>query len=82
TRARVELAATDARSQKNMTRAGMGWCQGRECGYAVTCLSGRGGQAPPGAGHPERAEDAAASLSQTMKRPVAQPVPLSTFFDL
>ncbi|MFT9774359.1 NAD(P)/FAD-dependent oxidoreductase [Brevibacterium casei] len=81
-RARDGLAATDTRSQKNMTRAGMGWCQGRECGFAVTCLAGRGGEAPAGAGDPARAEDAAASLAQTMKRPVAQPVPLSAFFEL
>ena len=76
--ARATLEADDARAQKNMTRAGMGWCQGRECGFAVTCLA---------AGTPDRAEapessSVHASLTQTMKRPVAQPVPLSTFFDL
>ncbi|GAA3843994.1 NAD(P)/FAD-dependent oxidoreductase [Brevibacterium ammoniilyticum] len=76
-RARDELAAADARTQKNMTRAGMGWCQGRECGYAVTCLSGGSGPAEPA-----HADDTAASLEQTMKRPVSQPVPLSTFFEL
>lgn len=73
--ARATLEADDARAQKNMTRAGMGWCQGRECGFAVTCLA---------AGTPDRAGSSSvhASLAQTMKRPVAQPVPLSTFFDL
>lgn len=81
-RAREGLAATDARAQKNMTRAGMGWCQGRECGFAVTCLSGRLGGAAPCAGHPAHADEVAASLAQTMKRPVAQPVPLSTLFEL
>lgn len=81
-RARDGLAATDARAQKNMTRAGMGWCQGRECGYAATCLSGRLGEAAAGTSHPAHADDAVASLAQTMKRPVAQPVPLSAFFDL
>ncbi|GAA1946601.1 NAD(P)/FAD-dependent oxidoreductase [Kitasatospora viridis] len=35
-----ELGATDARSVKLLTRAGMGWCQGRMCGPAVACLSG------------------------------------------
>ncbi|GAA1628594.1 NAD(P)/FAD-dependent oxidoreductase [Brevibacterium sanguinis] len=74
--ARATLEADDARAQKNMTRAGMGWCQGRECGFAVTCLA---------TGAPAAASESSsvhASLAQTMKRPVAQPVPLSTFFDL
>ncbi|WP_405810584.1 FAD-dependent oxidoreductase [Streptomyces sp. NBC_00210] len=35
-----DLGARDARSVKLMTRAGMGWCQGRMCGQAVTCLAG------------------------------------------
>lgn len=30
-----ELGATDPRSVKLLTRAGMGWCQGRICGLAV-----------------------------------------------
>lgn len=33
-----ELGATDVRSAKLLTRAGMGWCQGRVCGYATGCL--------------------------------------------
>ncbi|MFB6392709.1 (2Fe-2S)-binding protein, partial [Polymorphospora sp. 2-325] len=33
-----ELGATDARSAKLLSRAGMGWCQGRVCGYATACL--------------------------------------------
>ncbi|MFE9421406.1 FAD-dependent oxidoreductase [Kitasatospora sp. NPDC006697] len=36
----TELGATDPRSVKLLTRAGMGWCQGRMCGPAVACLSG------------------------------------------
>ncbi|MGR8008145.1 FAD-dependent oxidoreductase [Streptomyces hypolithicus] len=35
-----ELGAGDARSVKLLTRAGMGWCQGRMCGPAVDCLAG------------------------------------------
>ncbi|WP_336208936.1 NAD(P)/FAD-dependent oxidoreductase [Nonomuraea sp. LPB2021202275-12-8] len=35
-----ELGATDARSIKLLSRAGMGWCQGRICGYPVACLAG------------------------------------------
>ncbi|MEU5957197.1 FAD-dependent oxidoreductase [Streptomyces sp. NPDC047525] len=36
----AELGATDARSVKLLTRAGMGWCQGRMCSAAVAGLSG------------------------------------------
>ncbi|MFJ9842789.1 NAD(P)/FAD-dependent oxidoreductase [Kitasatospora sp. NPDC101155] len=35
-----ELGAGDPRTVKLLTRAGMGWCQGRMCGPAVACLSG------------------------------------------
>ncbi|MCC9307513.1 FAD-dependent oxidoreductase [Kitasatospora sp. RB6PN24] len=34
------LGATDARTVKLLTRAGMGWCQGRMCSSAVACLAG------------------------------------------
>ncbi|MFE5795435.1 NAD(P)/FAD-dependent oxidoreductase [Streptomyces sp. NPDC056503] len=37
-----ELGATDARTVKLLTRAGMGWCQGRMCGPAVAALAGGG----------------------------------------
>ncbi|GAA0920083.1 FAD/NAD(P)-binding oxidoreductase [Nonomuraea longicatena] len=40
------LGAADARSIKLLARPGMGWCQGRMCGYAVSCLSGQPQQAP------------------------------------
>ncbi|MFI8321594.1 NAD(P)/FAD-dependent oxidoreductase [Streptomyces sp. NPDC085529] len=40
-----ELGATDARTVKLLTRAGMGWCQGRMCGPAVAALA-CGGPAP------------------------------------
>ncbi|MDT9689008.1 FAD-dependent oxidoreductase [Streptomyces sp. P9(2023)] len=33
------LGAGDARTVKLLTRAGMGWCQGRICGPAVACLA-------------------------------------------
>jgi NADPH-dependent 2,4-dienoyl-CoA reductase/sulfur reductase-like enzyme len=32
------LGARDARAVKLLTRAGMGWCQGRMCGSAVACV--------------------------------------------
>lgn len=34
-----ELGAADARDAKLLSRAGMGWCQGRVCGYATACLT-------------------------------------------
>ncbi|WP_280665446.1 NAD(P)/FAD-dependent oxidoreductase [Kitasatospora sp. MAP12-44] len=39
-----ELGASDARTVKLLTRAGMGWCQGRMCGPAVAELCGGGQQ--------------------------------------
>ncbi|MFF7712192.1 FAD-dependent oxidoreductase [Streptomyces sp. NPDC007988] len=35
-----ELGARDVRTVKLLTRAGMGWCQGRMCGPAVASLAG------------------------------------------
>ncbi len=65
-RACVELGVVDARGAKLMTRAGMGWCQGRVCGHAVAHLvasaCGR--------------EVTAADLRAFANRPIAQPVTL------
>ncbi|WP_415923340.1 NAD(P)/FAD-dependent oxidoreductase [Streptomyces sp. NE06-03C] len=36
--ARADGSAIDHRQVKQLTRAGMGWCQGRMCGPAVHCL--------------------------------------------
>ncbi|MET9696519.1 NAD(P)/FAD-dependent oxidoreductase [Streptomyces sp. NPDC006529] len=36
----ADLGARDARTVKLLTRAGMGWCQGRMCGAAVAALAG------------------------------------------
>ncbi|MFB7359519.1 FAD-dependent oxidoreductase [Streptomyces gardneri] len=58
----TELGARDARTVKLLTRAGMGWCQGRMCGTAVACLAARGGTPEPPA----------------ERRPFAVPVPLAT----
>ncbi|MFJ5774229.1 FAD-dependent oxidoreductase [Streptomyces sp. NPDC093094] len=38
--------AGDARTVKLLTRAGMGWCQGRVCGTAVACLAAGSGMPP------------------------------------
>ncbi|WP_255686425.1 FAD-dependent oxidoreductase [Micromonospora okii] len=66
-RATRELWAHDARGVKLLTRAGMGWCQGRVCGYATACLTARE------AGRPVGATDLAGYLG----RPLAQPVTLA-----
>lgn len=60
-RGALDLGATDARSVKLVTRAGMGWCQGRVCGPIVDGLCGF---------------DDLASLVGAATRPVAAPVPL------
>ncbi|MFJ7335277.1 FAD-dependent oxidoreductase [Streptomyces sp. NPDC101110] len=36
----LDLGASDERTVKLLTRAGMGWCQGRMCGTAVAGLAG------------------------------------------
>ena len=67
TEAVTDLGAADARTVKLLTRAGMGWCQGRLCGYAVACLArtDRYGQPSP--------QDVLAAA----RRPMSRPVPLS-----
>lgn len=57
----VALGARDARTVKLLSRAGMGWCQGRMCAAAVDGLCGF--------------EDVA-SLQGASYRPVSVPVPL------
>ena len=63
TAARDNLGARDARTLKSFTRAGMGWCQGRVCGFAAACLGAGPGAVP-----------SIQSLSGTAKRPLAAPV--------
>lgn len=63
TDARESLGARDARTLKSFTRAGMGWCQGRVCGFAAACIGAGPGAAPT-----------AESLSGSAKRPLAAPV--------
>ena len=57
----VALGARDARTVKLLSRAGMGWCQGRMCAAAVDGICGF---------------DDIASLRGASYRPVAVPVPL------
>jgi NADPH-dependent 2,4-dienoyl-CoA reductase/sulfur reductase-like enzyme len=61
--AAIDNGARDARSVKLLSRSGMGWCQGRECGYATSCLTAdRTGQA--------------LDLASGANRPVAAPISL------
>lgn len=62
----TELGATDARTVKGLCRPGMGWCQGRVCGYPTAALTAHL------CGRPL----AAADLETFARRPIAQPVPL------
>jgi D-hydroxyproline dehydrogenase subunit alpha len=64
----TDLGATDARTVKLLTRPGMGWCQGRVCGFAVSCLTARA------ANRPVTPED----LHAFAARPLATPVSLAT----
>lgn len=59
--ARDELGAGDARTVKLLSRPGMGWCQGRVCGFATAQLTG--------------AVDAEA-LRPVAKRPLCAPIAL------
>jgi D-hydroxyproline dehydrogenase subunit alpha len=62
----VELGGIDARTVKSLARPGMGWCQGRVCGYATAELTARScGRAVTGA-----------DLAAFAARPFATPVPL------
>lgn len=63
-----ELGATDARTVKLLTRPGMGWCQGRVCGYATAHLTARYTRRPL----------AEADLRAFADRAIAAPIPLTT----
>jgi NADP-dependent aldehyde dehydrogenase len=69
-RAHDELGAADARSLKSFARPGMGWCQGRVCGYATASI------AAALAGRPFAGPTAAEDLRSMAKRTLAAPVPL------
>jgi D-hydroxyproline dehydrogenase subunit alpha len=68
--ARDDLGASDQRTVKLLARPGMGWCQGRVCGYATACLAADG-----------RALDAA-DLRPLASRPLCAPISLSELADL
>ena len=64
----VDLGATDVRTAKLLSRAGMGWCQARVCGYPASCLVARWTGAPY-------------DPSGVAERPVAAPIPLGSLAD-
>jgi NADP-dependent aldehyde dehydrogenase len=68
--AREDLGADDQRTVKLLARPGMGWCQGRVCGYATACLAAGG-----------RTLDAA-DLRPLSGRPLCAPVSLGDLADL
>ncbi|MET3803343.1 NADPH-dependent 2,4-dienoyl-CoA reductase/sulfur reductase-like enzyme [Nakamurella sp. UYEF19] len=66
TEAITELGAGDPRAVKLYSRPGMGLCQGRVCGYAISCLvADRAGHTPT-----------VADLQGVAGRPIAQPITL------
>ncbi|BCB76727.1 (2Fe-2S)-binding protein [Phytohabitans flavus] len=67
-----ELGAAEARTVKLLARPGMGWCQGRVCGFATACLTARY------AGRPLAEPD----LQAFAQRPIATPIPLAALADL
>ncbi|HEX6577541.1 MAG TPA: NAD(P)/FAD-dependent oxidoreductase [Jiangellaceae bacterium] len=62
------LGATDARTVKLFSRAGMGWCQGRMCAYATGCLT-------------SAATGRRADPRSLAERPVAAPITLGALAD-
>jgi NADPH-dependent 2,4-dienoyl-CoA reductase/sulfur reductase-like enzyme len=65
----VDLGATGVRTAKLLSRAGMGWCQGRVCGYAASCLTAR----LTGTPYDPRG---------VAERPIASPITLATLATL
>ncbi|WP_035750239.1 FAD-dependent oxidoreductase [Arthrobacter sp. 35W] len=64
-RAHEELGADDARSLKSFARPGMGWCQGRVCGYATASI------AADFASRPVSEADLRAMSKRTLAAPVS-----------
>lgn len=62
-----ELGAEDSRSIKLLTRPGMGWCQGRVCGFACASITAIANQRPL----------VADELAALGKRPLAAPISLA-----
>jgi D-hydroxyproline dehydrogenase subunit alpha len=72
--AAIANGARDARSVKLLSRAGMGWCQGRECAYATSCLTAaRTGQPLDLASGAGRSVAAPIPLGLVAEHPASQP---------
>ncbi|MER5203505.1 NAD(P)/FAD-dependent oxidoreductase [Streptomyces sp. NPDC002825] len=71
----TELGARDARTVKLLTRAGMGWCQGRMCGTAVACLAARDGATEPPAERRPFAVPVRLSALAALEAPEEEPEP-------
>jgi thioredoxin reductase len=65
----AEHGAGDARTVKLLTRAGMGWCQGRVCGTAVACLATGSGLPPSPERRPLPVPVPLATLAALPERP-------------
>lgn len=63
--AHAELGADDARSLKSFARPGMGWCQGRVCGFATAEI------AADFADRPTSADDLRAMAKRTLAAPIS-----------
>ncbi|WP_327370885.1 FAD/NAD(P)-dependent oxidoreductase [Streptomyces sp. NBC_01217] len=77
-----ELGAGDTRTVKLLTRAGMGWCQGRTCGFAVRELAAAHGTGHGTGGGSRRRCVEEQEGPGPDRRPLACPVTLSTLAGL
>ena len=66
-----DLGATDARTVKLLCRPGMGWCQGRVCGYATAALTA----------HANSRDVRADDLRALAERPLATPISIGLLAD-
>jgi NADP-dependent aldehyde dehydrogenase len=82
--AREDLGAHDQRTVKLLARPGMGWCQGRVCGYATACLAAGSRDGVDSRGDAPRAprDLSAADLRPLARRPLCAPVSLGELADL
>ncbi|MFD4628742.1 FAD-dependent oxidoreductase [Streptomyces sp. NPDC058284] len=79
----TDYGAHDARTVKLLTRAGMGWCQGRMCGSAVACLAASPGPVQGPARPIQGPADPRPQPSPPPdRRPLATPVPLAILASL
>lgn len=68
----TDLAADDARDVRVTARPGMGMCQGRVCGFALSCLVAADTGRPP----------SPTDLEHLVKRPIGTPIRVSDIADL